>query len=275
MVSGKTPTAIAIGKILYEIFGDNKDFEFAYLSRGYKRKSCDYISLRKGKYEASEVGDEPLLLNEIAPTFVAKNRAFAAKKIEKINKMKTIILDDGMQNKSLHKDLTITVIDGKIAFGNQFLIPAGPMRQTLESGLRDSDLIVIIGEFKENLIKNLYGKKVIYANLFATNFDKFNSEKLTAFCGLAYPEKFFSFLREKGFNVINEISFYDHYNYKKQDLENLCNIAQKNNSKLITTKKDWIKFPKDYQEKIDYLEVELKFSDKKIIEDELKKLIKF
>ncbi|MBU6339729.1 MAG: tetraacyldisaccharide 4'-kinase [Rickettsiales bacterium] len=273
--SGKTPTAIAIGKILYEIFKDDKEFQFAYLSRGYKGKGYDFLSLREGHYQAKEVGDEALLLNEMAPTFVAKNRQFGAKQIDKTNKIKAIVLDDGMQNKTLHKDLTITVVDGQIAFGNEFLIPAGPLRQSIKSGLAESDLMVVIGKTKEGLIKKLFGKKIIHANLVATNLDKFRSHKLIAFCGLGYPEKFFSFLRDQGLNVIDTGSFPDHHNYQPHELENLCEIAKKANSKLITTKKDWIKFPKIFQEKIDYLEVELEFLDKKIIEGELKRLIRF
>ena len=147
--SGKTPVAMAIGKILKE-----EGLEFAFLSSGYKGKGSNFISLKEGEHCHQTVGDEPLLLNEISQTYVAKNRLFGAQKIDKIDDIKAIILDDGMQNKSLQKDLTIAVIDGKIALGNELLIPAGPMRQPLNMGLKDADLIVIIGDAPKWLHSN-------------------------------------------------------------------------------------------------------------------------
>lgn len=273
--SGKTPTAIAIGKIIQEIFGEK--YKFAYLSSGYKSNykggEFDFISLREGSYDAEDVGDEPLLLNEIAPTFISKNRLLGAKQIDKINEIKAIILDDGMQNKSLHQDLVIAVVDGKIAFGNEFLIPAGPLRQTLKIGLKDVDFIVIIGETEERVIKKLSDKKITKAKIVATNLEKFSGQKLIAFCGLAYPQKFFSFLESNGLEIIDKKSFSDHYFYQDQDLEKLCEIAKNKGAKLVTTKKDWIKFPDNFQKKIDYLDINLEFLDKEFIKNELKKVL--
>ncbi len=268
--SGKTPTAIAIGKIVQESFAECK---FAYLSSGYKGKGADFISLREENYEAKNVGDEPLLLNEIAPTFISKNRLFGAKQIDKINEIKAVILDDGMQNKILHQDLVIAVVDGKIAFGNEFLIPAGPMRQPLNMALKTVDFVVIIGETEEKVIKKLSDKKITKAKIVATNLEKFSGQKLIAFCGLAYPEKFFSFLENNGLEIINKKSFSDHYFYQNQDLEKLCEMSKNKGAKLVTTKKDWIKFPNFFQKEIDYLDINLEFLDKEFIKNELKKVI--
>ena len=270
--SGKTPTAIAIGKILQESFAECK---FAYLSIGYKGKGADFISLQEENYEAKNVGDEPLLLNEIAPTFISKNRLFGAKQIDKINEIKAVILDDGMQNKTLHQDLVIAVVDGKIAFGNEFLIPAGPMRQPLNMALKTVDFVVIIGETEEKVIKKLSDKKITRAKIVATNLEKFSGQKLIAFCGLAYPEKFFSFLEKNGLEIINKKSFSDHYFYQNQDLEKLCEMSKNKGAKLVTTKKDWIKFPDNFQKEIDYLDINLEFLDKEFIKNELKKVLSF
>ena len=135
--SGKTPTVIALGKILHKM-----NVKFAFLSRGYMGDGSKFLLLKKDhENKSSQVGDEPLLLLETAPTFVAKNRFFAAREIERMNKFSTIVLDDGMQSNSLHHDFTVLVIDGKIGFGNEFLIPAGPMRQTLKSGLKEANFL--------------------------------------------------------------------------------------------------------------------------------------
>lgn len=276
--SGKTPTAIAIGEIFKEIILENKsqkEFEFSYLSAGYMGGSDDresFISLRDGEYSANDVGDEPMILNEVAATYVAKNRVIGAQKIEVIDKIKTIILDDGMQNDSLHKDLTIAVVDGKIGFGNGFLFPAGPMRQTLNSGLKKVDFIVVIGDAKEELLDKISSKKIIQAKLVANNLEEFSGQKLIAFCGLAYPQKFFSFLERSNLEVLSTKSFPDHYFYKDLDLNELCLDAENKGAKLVTTKKDWIKFSKNFQKKIGYLDVELEFLDKDFIKKELKRV---
>ena len=218
--SGKTPTAIAIGEIFKEIILENtqnnisqKEFEFSYLSAGYMGGNDDreaFISLRDGKYSAKDVGDEPMILNEIAPTYVARNRLIGAQRVDKIDQIKTVILDDGMQNDSLHKDLTIAVVDGKIGFGNGFLFPAGPMRQTLNSGLKKVDFIVVIGDAKQELLEKISSKKIIQAKLVANNLEEFSSQKLMAFCGLAYPQKFFSFLERSNLEVLSTKSFPEH-----------------------------------------------------------------
>jgi len=274
--SGKTPTAIAIGKIIKEIAKEkNSDekYEFSYLSGGYMGEGVDFVSLRDGGFLAQNVGDEPLLLNEIATTFVAKDRLFGAWQINRISKIKAIILDDGMQDNAIHKDFTIAVVDGKIGFGNGFLIPAGPMRQPLWMGLKKVDLVVMIGEADEEILQKLAGKEITKAKLAATNLEKFSGQKLVAFCGLAYPQKFFSFLESCGLELLGVTSFSDHYNYQDQDLQNMCKIAESKGTKLVTTKKDWIKFSSHFQEKIDYLDVELEFSDKEFIKNKVRKII--
>ncbi len=271
--SGKTPTAIALGKILREIT-DKENFEFAFLSTGYMGDGAKFVALREGKHVAKNVGDEPMLLTQTAPTFVAKNRLFGAKQIDNMKKIKAIILDDGMQNNSLYKDLVIMVVDGKIAFGNNLLIPAGPMRETLSSGLKKADLVVVIGEVNSDLEKKLSGKKIIQAHLKTTNLEKFFNKKLLAFCGLAYPQKFFSLIKNNNLQLIEEKSFPDHYSYLNADLEELCKTAKEKGLELITTKKDWVKFPPIFQNQIPYLDVELEFLDKELLIDELQKVIK-
>lgn len=267
--SGKTPTAIAIGKILQEMLGD-----FAYLSRGYKGEGSKFLSLKKGDgNKAEQVGDEPILLMETAPTFVANNRLFGAQEIDKMDKFKMIIIDDGMQNASLYQDFTILVVDGNIGFGNDFLIPAGPMREPLFSGLKKSDMIVVIGDAKAGLLEKFVGKTIVKAKINVTNLEEFKDKKLIAFCGLAYPQKFFSLLKREVMEVIETLNFPDHHNYSKSELEKICKIAQKKGAYPVTTKKDWVKFPADFKDKIPYLDIDLEFEDKELVKSKLKKFL--
>ncbi len=267
--SGKTPTAIALGKILKEL-GVN----FAYLSRGFMGDKSSFLMLRKDdNHKAEQVGDEPLLLLETAPTFVSKNRLFGAQQIEKMNKFDLIVLDDGMQNNRLDFDFGILVIDGKIGFGNGLPIPAGPMREAVFSGLKKADLIITIGEINGDLSKKIIGKKVVNAQIMPKNLEKFYGKKLFAFCGLAYPQKFFELLRKNDLNVVKTLPFPDHYHYKKRDLEEIIFAAEKENLVAVATKKDWVKFPKDFQKKIAFLDIELEFEDVDLIKNELKKFL--
>lgn len=269
--SGKTPVAIALGKILREIAP--QDFEFAYLSKGYMGDGAKFVDLRDGKHLAENVGDEPMLLIDIAPTFVAKKRLFGAEQIDNIKKISAVILDDGMQNNSLKKDLVILVVDGKIGFGNGFMIPAGPMREPLLTGLKKADFVVVIGNLQADLQKKLQGKKVVLAKLVVKNIADFSGKKLFAFCGLAYPQKFFSTLTENGLDVVETRSFPDHYFYNKTDLEKMCDEAEKNKLQLITTKKDSIKFPLNFQKRIPYLDIDLEFDDRDFVKQELKRIM--
>lgn len=271
--SGKTPVALALGKLLREITAKS-DFEFAYLSRGYMGDGASFVALSEGKHVAENVGDEPMLLIEAAPTFVAKKRLFGAQQIDKIKKIKAIILDDGMQNNSLQKDLTILVVDGKVGFGNGFLIPAGPMREPFCSGIKKADFVVVVGEVNDSLRKKLSSKKIVESRLAATNLADFTGKKLLAFCGLAYPQKFFSLLRNSGLELVAEKSFPDHYFYTEKDLEELCQSSKDKGLQLVTTKKDWVKFSKNFREKIPYLDVELEFLDREFVIQELQKIIK-
>ncbi len=269
--SGKTPTAIALGKILKEM-GVN----FAYLSRGFMGDKSNFLMLRKDEnHKAEQVGDEPLLLLETAPTFVSKNRLFGAKQIEKMNKFDLIVLDDGMQNNRLDFDFGILVIDGKIGFGNGLPIPAGPMREAVFSGLKKADLVIVVGEINDDLRKKIRGKKVFNAKIMPKNLEKFYGKKLFAFCGLAYPQKFFELLKANDLNVVKTLPFPDHYNYKKHDLEAIIFAAEKENLMAVATKKDWVKFPKEFQKRIAFLDIELEFEDVNLIKNELKNFYEF
>lgn len=288
--AGKTPCALAIGKILQE-----KGIEFCYLTRGYGAENDQVKFFEKNRLvfgqnrqKAQEVGDEAILLNEIAPICVAKNRFLGAKEIVSQARFKAILLDDGLQNFSLKKDLSILVIDSQIGFGNSKILPAGPLRQTIKSGLQNVDLVVIIGQKNEELFNKIRATKpelmhqilensdvnrINYAKISSQNYQKFLGQKIFAFCGLAYPSKFFSFLDNQGFEVIKTKSFPDHHFYQEFELFELQNYAKKLGGILLTTKKDWVKFSSKMQQEIDYLDVALELENKELITEMIKQKI--
>ena len=271
--AGKTPVALALG----EIFKQN-NFEFCYLTRGYKSKNNKVLMIENPcQFDVEEVGDEAKLLAEIAPTCVAKNRYLGYQKIRENKKFQAIIMDDGLQNFQLEYDIKILVIDSKIAFGNKRLIPSGPMRQSLAEVAKNIDLFVIIGQkniqIEEEILQQNSQAKILSAHIFASNLDKFINKNIVAFCGIAYPQKFFDFVKNIGLNLVETNIFADHYNYKNEDLERLYQESLAKNLKLITTKKDWVKFPKNFQEKIDYLDIKLDFDDQILVKNLLEKII--
>ena len=118
------------------------------------------------------------------------------------------------------------------------------------------------------------------------NNENFIGKKIIAFCGIAYPQKFFSTLEKLELNIVEKISFADHHSYGTKDLENLMakltkhqnpqlnNYSDPNQTILLTTKKDWVKFSKEYQNKIFYLDIAIKFSNEDLIKTKLKELVK-
>lgn len=256
--SGKTPVAIAVGKKLQK-----RGIKFAFLSSGYKGQGRNFAKVDKDSL-ASEVGDEPILLSEVADTYVTDNRVVAIKKLEEMD-YEVVVLDDGLQNNSLHKDYKIVVVDGLTKFGNGLLLPAGPLRQPVTSGLKGADKILVVGgadnQMRLLLQKNRNISKVTEAEIVAKNHKKLQKGPVIAFCGLAYPEKFFGFLKKLDFEVVEAIEYSDHHDYKNEELQVLLQKSEEKDAILLTTKKDWVKFKSEFRKKINFLEIELVIED--------------
>jgi tetraacyldisaccharide 4'-kinase len=259
--AGKTPIAIEIGKILKK-----KNIKFCYLSKGYGGNIKEFTKIEN--QTALEVGDEPLLLNEIADTYICNNRKKAIKRLETKN-YNLVLMDDGFQNPSVYKNKSIVVIDGNYGIGNKECLPCGPLRETLKSAFKRATFFVIIGQDRHFLNESLMdnGFNVCSANINTTA--KAKNKKYIAFCGIGQPQKFFNTLKNNEFNLIKKYIFDDHYYYTDSDLLNILLEAERENAKVITTKKDWIKLDGEYKNKIEYLDINIKFYN----EDEFIRLL--
>lgn len=262
--SGKTPIAIEIGEMLKEM-----NCDFAYLSRGYGGSINKFTLVDRKYHKATEVGDEPLLLAETFSTYIASDRVLAAEKIAAMKKL--IIMDDGLQNTSIIKDFVILVIDGVYGFGNGMIIPAGPLRENISSGIEKANLIIIIGEDKFNIAGLYKDKKIIFAKI-RTVGEQFKNIKTIAFCGIGRPTKFFTSLKENRANVMRAISYPDHYFFKESDIKYLQSLANKHHAQLVTTKKDWVRLDKKYQNQVKYLDIKIEFDDPDYLKNQLAKL---
>jgi len=236
--SGKTPTAIAIATVL-----KSKGWKPQFLSRGYGGTSTEPLLVNIQKHSSDIVGDEALLLAEICPTWVSSDRAKTAKlAIE--NGANILILDDGFQNASIQKDLSILVIDGEVGFGNKHLLPAGPLRENIAQGLKRSNAALILGNDTKMIadhILNHTGKEflILGGSIEPTAIKPhFFEKKFVAFSGIGRPKKFFDTLDKIGLDIIGTFAFDDHHPYSSEELKELSTYANRHGAELITTSKD-------------------------------------
>ena len=183
-----------------------------------------------------------------------------------------IIFDDGLQDKKLDYNLKFVCFDAMTWIGNGQIIPAGPLRENLNS-LKKYHAI-FLNNFDEN-IKEIYDKllsinpklKIFKSKYFIKNIDQLDKNaKYLIFSGIGNPQNFKKTLENSNFKVINEIKFPDHYNYLKSDLEIIIDTAIKNNLKILTTEKDYVKIPNNFKSKIGYVEIDLDlFNENEII----------
>lgn len=208
--------------------------------RGYKKNTKD-----------GDVGDEAKMLARAGLAVHVGDRKSNIVILNKQDDNTPIIMDDGLQNPTIKKDVSIMVFDEGLGYGNGFMLPAGPLRQPKKTA-RQADAVIVIKS--KNPKKNFVlpaDVPVFYAkNQTVSPYDK--NERLVAFAGIGYPKKFFAALK----NVVAHRSFPDHYQYVKEDLEKLIMLADKKKAKLITTEKDWVRLPEQIRETIKYARLE-------------------
>ena len=274
---GKTPTALSICNALKF---NKKSVHF--ISRGYRGSLHGPLLVDSKSHTANEVGDEPLLLSKLAPTWISANREAGIRLAHKMG-AEIIVMDDGFQNLSVKKDLSIIVIDGEVGFGNGRLIPAGPLREGITAGLSRANAVVIIGEDRLNLkatLSNIINYpsrnpiKIFTAQLEPdVNSESLRNKKLFAFTGIGRPEKFYNTLIKMGCNIIGKRDFSDHHQYTKNEISKLLEIAQIENAQLITTSKDYVRLTTSQQQKIAVLPVTLDWADRSALDSLLKPFI--
>ena len=238
---GKTPTALAVAALLGE-FGARACF----LTRGYGGTSEGPLLVRK-EHSASEVGDEPLLLAEAAPTIVSADRVAGAKAIE-ATEASVIVMDDGFQNPSLVKDLSLIVVDAGVGLGNELIMPAGPLRAPLDAQLGRADALVVIGSgHKTASLADAFkalSKPVFTARIVSRQDSRWlRVLPVIGFAGIANPQKFFATLGTNGAGLEEKRAFPDHYRYTNRKAAALLKLAKDRKAMLVTTEKDWVRLP--------------------------------
>ena len=264
--SGKTPFVIYLVNLLKK-----EKINSHVVSRGYLGNLHGPVKVDLKKHSYKDVGDEALLLAKETTTWVSKNK-FEGTLMATLNGADVVILDDGLQNYSIHQDLKIMIVDGGFGFGNQFLLPSGPLRETISFGIKKSDMLIIFNKDENDIEKKIKNKiTIIHANSKIKNFSQLKNKKIVGFSGIGRSEKFHSSLKDQKLNIINFFSYPDHYSYNKKEINNLINYAKKNNAVLVSTLKDKQRINIDQRKKISFLDLKIEIKEEKNLINFLKK----
>ncbi len=267
--SGKTPTVLAIADRLLAA-----GLRVACLSRGYGGAARGPLQVDLAHHSAAEVGDEPLLLAQMATTWVARDRKEGAQAAI-VEGADILLLDDGLQNPTLRKDITLSVIDGGFGFGNRRVLPAGPLRETIESGLAHTSAVVLIGDDSLRLADELVRRvPVIRASLEpADSAFRLKGRKVFAFAGIGRPAKFFDTVRQLGAELVGTAEFPDHHPFSEDEAMRVVENAERLQAIPVTTTKDFVRLPEGARRMVTVIGIHLRFENPLAIDDLLRPVI--
>jgi tetraacyldisaccharide 4'-kinase len=236
--AGKTPTAVAIAKLL----AARGEMPF-FLTRGYGGTLAGPARVDPATHRATDVGDEPLLLARAAPTIVARDRAAGAAFAQDAG-ASVIIMDDGLQNPSLYKDVSIALVDARRGIGNAYVFPAGPLRAPLSTQLTRVQAILAVGTGQGSgpvaALARAHGLPFLHARLEPAPdaARTIGSRKALAFAGIGDPEKFYLTLAEAGIDATARQSFADHHQYSEEEAASILARCEAEGLVPVTTEKD-------------------------------------
>ena len=264
--AGKTPTVLALARILREL-GERP----VVLSRGYGGRLRGPVMVDPSRHLADDVGDEPLMMSVEVPVAVARNRIDGVA-LARSQRASVILMDDGFQNPSVTKDVSLIVIDSDRGLGNGLVFPAGPLRAPLKPQLARTDALVVVGDggASAGVAADVKagGGQVFAARLKpdAAAVAALSGRRLLAFAGIGDPARFFRTLRASGLEVVGERAFADHHAFSQADLDKLLAEARRDQLTLVTTEKDLARLrgatePPAFDSEIVAFAVTLEFSD--------------
>lgn len=259
--TGKTPVVIALLGLLQEM-----GVAVHVVSRGYGGSEVGPLRVDERIHDSARVGDEPLLVSAFGPAWVARDRVAGARAAIAAG-AEVILLDDGFQNPSLHKDLSIVVVDAFAGFGNGRVMPAGPLRESVANGLARADMVLSIGDTQAQQglsaawpeVDNMLRFRAELVPL-QTGMD-WAGQRMIAFAGIGRPAKFFRTLSGLGVDLVAQHAFSDHAEYQPAALQRLLKEAKAKSAQLVTTEKDAARLPASFRREIVTLPVRLVFEN--------------
>ena len=251
--TGKTPLSILLADELSKL-----GKKTAILRKYYKEHDDEY-NLIKNSYQY---------------LIIDKNRSQGIRNAEK-KEFKSIILDDGLQDYKIKKDVKIVCFNSRQLIGNGLVFPSGPLRESLKT-LKDVNLVIINGTKDlgfEKKILNINNKlEIFYSSYKPINLSEFRNKKLFAIAGIGNPENFFNLIENYELEIEKKLEFPDHYQFSKKEIVDIIQEAEKNNLQVIMTEKDYFKIKKFNLNKIRYLKISLEIKNKSILINKLDKL---
>lgn len=256
--AGKTPVAISIAQYLIA-----QGWNVHFLSRGYGGSSKGPVKVVPDVHTMAEVGDEPLLLASVAPTWVSKDRVAGSSAAVEAG-ADVIVMDDGFQNTSIHKDLSFLVVDGGYGAGNGRILPAGPLREPMQDAIDRADAVIVVGRGTDLHFLKEQPLPVFEAKIIPHSLQKeLVGGKVVAFAGIGRPQKFFDSLLEAGANVVESVEFPDHHNFSQEDIMGLVEKAAQYEAALVTTRKDFVRLSSEARMMTTVFDIDLVFENPK------------
>jgi tetraacyldisaccharide 4'-kinase len=236
--AGKTPTALEIANTCRKL-----RLAPGFLTRGYRGRESGPVVVSLSSHTALDVGDEALLLAQYAPTVVSAERPSGARLLASLG-VDVVIMDDGFQNPSLRKDLSLIVVDANRGIGNGLVFPAGPLRAPVAAQIRKAGALVVLGDGSGGnsiRIAARAGRPVLRARLEAVRRRGLKRRPYLAFAGIADPSKFYAALEAGGATVMHSMDFADHHVFTDAECEMILAQAKARDLVPITTEKDRVR----------------------------------
>lgn len=259
--TGKTTLAIDLGRRLMA-----RGWTPHFLLRGYGGSNRETRRVIPGDIAAA-VGDEALLLAKHAPTWIGADRAISARQAVAAG-ADVLVLDDGLQNPTLMKDVSLLVVDGGAGFGNGRLLPAGPLREPIASGANRCQAAVLIGEDTMGAVDVLPARlPVLRARLIVGEGGaELNERRVVAFAGIGRPEKFFATVSAAGAILVDRISLPDHQPFYPRLFRRVIDRARALNAVPVTTAKDAARLTPQQRAVVHVVDVTLAWDDPRVVD---------
>lgn len=243
------------------------------LLRGYGGASRQTHRVRPDD-PVSLVGDEALLLAQVAPTWTGANRSASARAAIRAG-AKILLMDDGLQNPTLVKAASLLVIDGRTGFGNGRVLPAGPLREPIASAAARCLAAVLIGADTSGAAVQLPPNlPVLRADLVQDpSIGALAGRKVIAFAGIAYPDKFFEPLCHAGAILAATRPFADHHAYTQHELAEILRQARAHQAIPVTTPKDAVRLPPAIRQQVTVIGVGLRWRQPGEIDQLLERVV--
>ncbi len=263
--TGKTPLALTLARQLKAM-----GMKPVFLTRGYGGRYRGPLRVDPETHTARHVGDEPLLLATTATTIVARRRPAGAR-LAVEEGADIILMDDGYQNPSLHKTMNLLVLDGEMLFGNEQVVPAGPLRERILSGMNRADALIVMGgtnaepvvhQRLDHLLQG-FARPIFKAHL-APDPERLQhllGRRYVAFAGIGRPAKFFGTAHELGLDLAAQRAFPDHHVFTEDELTSLDKDARRHGALLLTTEKDAMRLSPERRARVAVLPVHVNFEN--------------